>query len=75
MQEIRFGFRPVQPGRSFLRLHQAQIASKYAYTKEIRNIVWLAEMISRRLAKNHQGWRKIIIPFSHLQWLKYDQWT
>lgn len=54
-----------------------QVAFFYAYiklkeqvslflSKEIRNIIWLAEMISRHLPKNHPGWRKIIVPFSHL---------
>jgi V-type H+-transporting ATPase subunit d len=33
---------------------------------EIRNIIWLAEMISRKLNKTHPGWKKIIVPFSHL---------
>jgi len=31
--------------------------------QEIRNIVWYAEMISRKMAKNAAGWKKIIVPF------------
>ena len=50
---------------------QAQYAVFYAYLKlkeqEIRNVVWLAEMIARKLPKNHAGWKKIIVPFSHLK--------
>jgi len=67
MQEIRLGIRPVQPSGGVLRLHKAERAGSSFLNQEIRNIVWLAEMISRHLPKNHQGWRKIIIPFSHLQ--------
>lgn len=47
---------------------QANIAVLYAYVRlkqqEIRNVVWVAEMISRNLEKNHPVWKKIIVPFS-----------
>lgn len=62
----------MQPGGCVLRIYKTERAGNNDLIQEIRNIVWLAEMISRHLPKNHQGWRKIIIPFSHLlEWLKF----
>ena len=48
---------------------QANLAIFYAYVKlkeqEIRNVVWFAEMISRKLDKNNLSWKKIIVPFAN----------
>ncbi len=47
---------------------QSNFAAFYAYVKlkeqEIRNVVWYAEMISRKLDKTDQNWKKIVVPFS-----------
>ncbi len=46
---------------------QANISVFYSYVKlkeqEIRNLIWYAEMISRKIDKNSPNWRKIVIPF------------
>ena len=48
---------------------QSNLAIFYSYVKlkeqEIRNVVWFAEMISRKLDKSNPNWKKIIIPFAN----------
>jgi V-type H+-transporting ATPase subunit d len=41
----------------------------YGYLKlreqEIRNIVWLAELVSLNIPKNMPGWKKYVVPFKY----------
>ena len=50
---------------------QCNFAVFYSYIKlkeqEIRNLVWIGEMITRKLSKGHQAWNKIIIPFFNMK--------
>ena len=43
----------------------------YAYLKlkeqEIRNIVWMAELVSLKVQPNMPGWKKYVVPFRYHQ--------
>jgi V-type H+-transporting ATPase subunit d len=47
---------------------QSNLAAFYSFVKlreqEIRNIVWMAEMISRKVPKESSLWSKYIVPFA-----------
>ena len=49
---------------------QFHCACFYAYMKlkeqEIRNICWLAELVTLNTAKNVFGWKKIVVPFKDI---------
>lgn len=46
---------------------QCNLAAFYSYVKlkeqEIRNVVWMAEMIARKIPKDNLLWSKYIVPF------------
>lgn len=47
---------------------QCNFAAFYSYVKlkeqEIRNVVWMAEMIARKIPKENLLWTKYIVPFA-----------
>jgi V-type H+-transporting ATPase subunit d len=49
--------------------NQFHYGAFYAYLKlkemEIKNIIWLAELVSIQVPRNLPGWNKFVVPFKY----------